>query len=77
MQSRSEFRVKKNELPILADAVGIPAVFYCPQRSVCGGMQGLCMVLERLAYPCRYSDMIARFGRSVPELSILTNVVID
>ena len=37
----------------------------------------LCMVLKRLAYPCRYSDMIARFGRSVPELSVMTNVMID
>ena len=30
-----------------------------------------CMPLERLAYPCRYSDMVARFGRPVPALSII------
>ena len=35
------------------------------------------MVLKWLAYPCHYSVMIARFGQSVPELSMMTNVVID
>ena len=35
------------------------------------------MLLKRLAYPCRYSDMIPRFGRPVPEMSMMTNVVLD
>lgn len=30
------------------------------------------MVLRRLAYPCRLSDMIFRFGRAVPEISMIT-----
>ena len=33
------------------------------------------MVLKRLAYPCRYSNEIHRFGRAVPELSMITNAV--
>ena len=33
------------------------------------------MVLKRVAYPCRYSDVLHRFGRAVPELSIITNAV--
>ena len=40
-------------------------------------MKGLRMLLKRLAYPCRYSDMIARFGRPVPELCMITNRVMD
>ena len=31
------------------------------------GMEGLRMLLKRLAYPYRYSDMIPRFGLPVPE----------
>ena len=61
----------------LADARGIPPVFRYSQRSVFEGMEGLCMLLKRLAYPCRYSDMIPRFGRPVPEISMMTNVVLD
>ena len=30
----------------------------------------------RTAYPCRYSDMTPYFGRSVPELSMITNAVV-
>ena len=73
----AEFRVEKNDLSVLANSLGIPLVFRCSQRSVFGGMEGLCMLLKRLAYPCRYSDMIPRFGRPVPEMSMMANVVLD
>ena len=33
------------------------------------------MLLRRFAYPCCYSDMISRFGRPVPVLSMVTNTV--
>ena len=49
----------------------------CNQRSVFTGMEGLCMLLKRLAYPCRYSDLIHRFGRPVPILGMITKEVID
>ena len=35
------------------------------------------MLLRRFAYPCRYSDMIHRFGRPTPVLSMVTNKVLD
>ena len=28
----AEFRIEKNDLPVLADALGIPPVFRCSQR---------------------------------------------
>lgn len=73
----ADFRVKKNDLPLLADALGIPPVFTCRQGTVCDGMEGLCIFLKRFAYPCRYSDMIPIFGRPVPELSMISNEVVD
>ena len=73
----AEFRIDKHHLPALAEALQIPDVFKCRQRSISDGMEGLCMLLRRLAYPCRYSDMIARFGRPVPVLSMVTNEVLD
>ena len=36
-----------------------------------------CMLLKRFAYPCRLSDMIPRFGRSVPEISLILAEVTD
>ena len=35
------------------------------------------MLLKRLAYPCRYSDMLSRFGRPVSELCMITKQVMD
>ena len=49
----------------------------CNQRSVFTGTEGLCLLLKRLAYPCRYSDLIHQFGRPVPVLGMITNKVID
>ena len=39
--------------------------------------EGLCILFKRLAYHSRYNDMIPRFGRPVPEISIMTSVVLD
>ncbi|CAH3161403.1 unnamed protein product [Porites lobata] len=59
----AEFRVHKHDLPILAEVLGIPDQFVLEQRSVVGGMEALCMLLKRLTYPCRYSDLLHRFGQ--------------
>ena len=76
-ECKAEFRVRKRDLPTLAQALRIPRSFQLSQRSVVDGMEGLCMLLKRLAYPCRYGDLIYRFGRPVPVFSITTNHVLD
>ena len=73
----ADFRVEKQDIPRLADALGIPMVIKCQQRSICDGVEGLCMLLRRFAYPCRLSDMIARFGRPVPVISMITKEVMN
>ena len=74
---KSEFRVEKRHIPLLAKALGMPDTFTCPQRSLADGMESLCMVLKRTSLPCRYSDMIYRFGRPGPVLSMVANQVVD
>ncbi|CAB3999509.1 Hypothetical predicted protein [Paramuricea clavata] len=77
-ECKAEFRVLKQDLPRLREALRIPANFKLEQRSICDGMEGLCMLLRRVCYPCRYSDIIPRFGgRPVSVISLLTNRVID
>ena len=61
----------------VAEAFQIPEVFKCHQGTVCDEMTGLCVVLKRLAYPTRYSDLIYTFGLSVPELCMIFNKVVD
>ncbi len=74
VECKAEFRVEKSDLPQLANASQIPEVFQCDQQTICDGMEGFSMLLRRLAYPCRYSDLISRFGRPVPEICITTKV---
>ena len=73
----AEFRVRKRDLPLLAEVLQIPDSFTCYQRTVSSGMEALCILLRRLSYPCRYSDMIPRFGMPVPVLSMICNQVFD
>ena len=73
----AEFRFDKCDIPILADALRIPPKFKCPNGTVCDGIEGLCILLKRFAYPCRYSDMLPIFGRAVPELSMVCNVLTE
>ena len=35
------------------------------------------MCLRQLAFPCRYGDLVHRFARPVPQLSMITNMVIS
>lgn len=70
-----EFRVRKLDITRLADALGLPLSLRSPQRTKTDRIEGLCILLKRLAYPCRYSDLIHRFGRAVPELSMIYGTV--
>lgn len=73
----TEFRFGITEFPLLLRALKIPGTFTCANGTVCSGMEGLLVLLKRFSYPCRLSDMIPRFGRSVPELSLILNEVIS
>ena len=53
-ECKANFRVKQRDLPALAEALQISEVFKTNhERSIAGGMEGLCMLLKRFAYLCR------------------------
>ena len=76
-ECRAEFRFEKYDIDVLAEALEVPERFICPQGTVVDGLEGLCILLKRLAYPCRLSDMIPRFGRPVAELSMISTTVLN
>ena len=76
-ECEEEFRFSKNDIFLLYDALNIPEDIICYNGTKINGIEGLCIFLKRFAYPCRYSDMIPRFGRSVPELCLASNYVMD
>ena len=71
------FASTRTSLPFLAEVLGIPEVVEFYQRSICSGLEALCIFPKRHSYPCQYSDMIACFGKPVPVLCIINNYMID
>ena len=53
-ESSAEFCFRKRDIRILKEVLQIPDMITGSQRSVCDGLEGLCMLLKRLSFPCRY-----------------------
>ena len=76
-ESKSEFRFYKNDIFHLQEVLRIPDQLYCYNRVKVNGIEALCMFLKRFCYPCRYSDMIPRFARPVPQICMVTNIIMS
>ncbi len=72
-----EFRFDKCDIPLLQEALQFPAMVNIPHATDCSGLEALCILLKRFAYPVRYCDMVPMFGRSVPELCKITQYGIN
>ena len=73
----ADFRLKKMDIPLLAEVLNIPQTICCDQGTTCDGIEALCMLLRRMSFPCRYGDMIPRFAKPVPVISMITNTVLE
>lgn len=76
-ECNSEFRFKKDDIARLCTSLGMEDTIVTRDRHVVPSNEAVCVLLKRLAYPCRLSDMIPRFGRPVPTLSIIFNHMIN
>ena len=48
----ADFRVEKDDIPPLAKALRLPGRLRCSQGTLCSGLECLCILLKRLAFPC-------------------------
>ena len=55
----------------------LPDKITCPNRFSVYSDEALCLPLQRFAYPCRYEDLVSRFGGSVLQLSMVVNEMMD
>ena len=74
----AEFGLQKNDIPRLVTALQLPGGMQCGMYNYLrvNSVEALCAILKRLAFPCRYSDMMPRFARPVPQLSMICNETI-
>ena len=76
-ECKSEFRFKKHDIYALCEVLNLPEKVSCANRFCVDDMETLCILLKRFAYLCRYEDMIPRFGRATPQLSMVVNKTMD
>ena len=76
-ECKAEFRFLKNDIYTLIEALRIPEEIKCYNGLKITGTTALCALLKRFAYPCRYLDMISRFGLAVPQLCMITNQMMN
>lgn len=77
IQCEAMFRFPKGDMERLRDALQLPANYICSQGTIATGMEALMILLRRLAYPNRWSDLVPVFGRTVSELSLIFNKIMD
>ena len=75
-ECKAEFRMWRNDVYTLLETLNLPEELRCYNGAVVDSAEALCILLRRVAYPCRYGDLVQRFARPVPQLSMITNLVI-
>ena len=73
MNAKANFVLKKNTFLFLQKRRKFHLSSGAHKKSVAEGMEGLCMLLKRLASPCRYANMVPQFGIPIPVLCMVTN----
>ena len=76
-ECKSEFRFLKHDIYALLDVLNLPDKITCQNRFFVYSDEALCLLLRRFAYPCRYEDLVPRFGRPVPQLSMVVSETMD
>ena len=62
---------------LIRHVLDVPDTMKCPNGVLVKGIEALSVLLQRFAYPCRFADIVARFGRPVPQLCMITNRMMD
>ena len=73
----ANFRFYRDDLYRLADVLQLPDDLICYNGTKVNKIEGLCIFLKRFAYPCRLGDIVPKFGRPVPEISLISNKIMD
>ncbi len=71
------FRFEKKDVTRLADCLGLENEYVHHTRITWSKLEGLCVLLRRLAYPCCLIDLQPMFARPPPVLSAIINTMLE
>ena len=76
-ECKTELRFLSRDIDDLANVLEIPEEVTVYNECKVDGNEAFCIFFKRFVYPCRYLDMIPRFGRPVPQLCMISNHIMD
>ena len=77
-QCNSWFQFENSYIPVLVTALGLPEELVGSNRACCINLEGLCILVHRLAYPNHEDlDLEDSFGRSLSDLSVIIYLVLE
>jgi hypothetical protein len=74
------YRFTPSHIRLLLHLLDIPAVIVCGHQGhghLCGGEEGLLLLLRRLTYPCRWSELVLEFGLHIEVMSELFGFMVN
>ena len=74
---KTDFRFFKDDIYRLSRVLRVPEFIICQNGVKVTGIEALCVYLKRFAYPCRYSDLIPRFARDIPQICLISNAMMN
>ena len=69
---KTDLRFYRSDVYRQASVMNILEQIKAPNRSTIDGIKAICVFLKHFSYLCRHLDLLPRFGRSVPELSMMS-----
>ncbi len=76
-ECRAEFPLKKADILIPQEIFQFPEELIMYKRLKVDTTEAICTLVKRVAYPCRYSDMVPKFARLIRELCVIIKTVMQ
>ena len=73
----AEFRIAMYGIHRLVTALQIPVKITCFRRPAKSNIEGICILIKRLVFPCQLTDVISIFGRNPTKISPTFKYVLD
>ncbi len=77
LECKNLFRFNKDHLPLLCSELCLDEEYLSSTHLKWTSLEGLCVMLHRLAYPNRLSDLVPIFGRSKSKCLIIFNTMLN
>lgn len=76
-ECRVDTRFRKEDVLKLVDLFGLGEEIVTYNRVRVDSVEALCLLLRRLAFPCRFVDLMAKFGRPKETLCVIFNHMLN